>query len=273
MLEVNMAILQTELPTATPAEEETLEILPLSEIRTKVAELSSSLQEPGVNQAQVLEKIDALVMMAAGLDQLCDKVANRRGLERRLEEEVYRASRTGSPLVLLILDLDNFKPVNDILGHKAGDKVLQNVGAKLKAGVKRTDMVARMGGDEFGILLPETSIVHGLVVAVRILLSIPELTPPSPSGRPPLPKLAASIGIAQLVPGEEAETFFVRADRDGLLAAKEGGKNAIGLVVSGDQNFSISGLQSQILKDNNINPEHKKDLIHHIMENTLLISK
>lgn len=263
---------QTELPPQNPEQEGGQEILSLSAIRAEIAEISSSLPEPDTDRTRALKRIDSLVVMAAGLDQLCDKVANRRGFDIRLEEEIYRAERTKSPLVLLTLDLDNFKPVNDALGHKAGDRVLQEVAAKLRAGVKKTDMIARLGGDEFGILLPETSMIYGLVVAVRILQGIPELTPLSPPNKPLLP-LTASIGIAQLVPGEDAETFFNRADKDGLMTAKKSGKNMIGLVTSGGQNFSINDLRSQISEDTRIDPKHKTHLIQTIMENTLLITK
>lgn len=271
MLGLNMN-LQTELTTPNP-EEGAQEILSLSEIRTRVAEMSSSLQEPGVDRGRVLKEIDSLVVMAAGLDQLCDKVANKRLFNTRLEDEIYRASRTGSSLVIVVLDLDNFKLVNDTLGHEAGNRILQGVATKLKEKVKKTDTVARLGGDEFGLLLPETLMVYGLIVAVRVLREIPNLTLPSLPGKPPLSPLTASIGMAQLVPGENAETFFDRADKDGLLAAKKDGKDLIALVTSGGQNFSISGLQSQVLRDPQINPDHKTDLIQHIMEKTLLIPK
>lgn len=269
-----MAGYQTELPTPTPnpePERDPAEVLSLNEIRLQGTEIARALQKPGVNTPQAIGRLDQLFVMAAGLDPLVDKVANNRLFHSRLEEEVYRARRTGSPLSLLVLDLDNFGPLNNILGHNEGDEVLKRVGSELRRHVKKTDTVGRTGGDEFAILMPETSAIHGLVVAERILRSIPDLTPPASPDKL-IPKLAASIGLAQLTPGEEAKDFFIRVDKGGLLAAKQQeGKNTIGLVIRKGQTFSIAELRSQILGDDKIRSDHQADLIDQVLNRTIFL--
>jgi len=84
-------------------------------------------------------------------------LANHRAFHDRLRTEVERAQRYGRPLSLACLDVDGFKDVNDQFGHQAGDKVLREVAARLTTVARSADLVARIGGDEFAILLPETT--------------------------------------------------------------------------------------------------------------------
>ncbi|MGB8508599.1 MAG: diguanylate cyclase, partial [Pyrinomonadaceae bacterium] len=89
-------------------------------------------------------------------------LANRRRFERQLEREVARAARYGHPFCLLLLDIDNFKEVNDKAGHDAGDEALRLVGNCIQASTRGIDTGARIGGDEFAVILPETSCERGL---------------------------------------------------------------------------------------------------------------
>ncbi len=241
------------------------EILSLTEIRRRAADL---IEDPEARKA-----VDAYLVMAAGLDQLVEGVANKRLFNQKLEESVARAQRTGIPLTLLLCDLDNFKPFNDKLGHKVGDEVLQKVGNNIKRHTRITDTVARLGGDEFGIILPDTSLVHSLVVADRVLTSIPNIRP-TVTQNSLVPQLGVSIGIAQFAPGENAQTFFERADTEGLLIAKQQeGKNAIGLALHPGQHLSFGNLRSTILSDTGISSQQQVALINHILDKTFLTSK
>lgn len=103
----------------------------------------------------------------ARLDDLTG-VMNRRYFIQQLDAEISRASRYQLPLTLAYLDLDNFKQVNDRLGHKAGDEVLQRVAAQIRASLRQTDLIARLGGDEFAILLPQTTLESGQQVLTRL---------------------------------------------------------------------------------------------------------
>src|SRR5919199_4927532 len=92
-------------------------------------------------------------------------LANRRRFERQLEREVARTQRYGRPFCLLLVDIDNFKEVNDTYGHEAGDDVLRCVANVIQSGTRGIDTGARIGGDEFAIVLPETSLARGPQVA------------------------------------------------------------------------------------------------------------
>jgi diguanylate cyclase (GGDEF)-like protein len=108
-------------------------------------------------QIQALAKVESLateVYKLAALDQLTG-LYNRRSAEQRLEEEMSRAIRHSRPLTLLLLDLNSLKKVNDALGHAAGDLVLGTFAERLKRAIRGSDLAARMGGDEFMVILPE----------------------------------------------------------------------------------------------------------------------
>src|SRR5205085_1158839 len=119
-------------------------------------------------------------------------LANRRRFERQLEREVARTERYGHPFCLLLLDIDHFKGVNDAHGHDAGDEALRLVANAIQSGTRGIDTGARIGGDEFAVILPETNLERGLEVAERLRASIGVLELPH-AGR-----LAASVGVAEL---------------------------------------------------------------------------
>jgi len=161
---------------------------------------------------------------------------NRHLMTERLAQLVIRASREHSSVMLMFLDLDGFKAVNDSLGHSAGDQLLQQVAGRLLQQVRETDTVARLGGDEFVVLLDNpNSMEEALNVAQRILaaLSVPfELQVESTDAkvRPPsVAHIGASIGLASLGPScLTAEQLLARADA-AMYAAKAAGKGRVHL--------------------------------------------
>ena len=99
-------------------------------------------------------------------------LANRRRFERQLAREIARTARYGHPFCLLLLDIDNFKKVNDSFGHEAGDETIRCLAKTLQEGIRGIDLAARIGGDEFALILTETDINRGLEVAGRLRQAI-----------------------------------------------------------------------------------------------------
>ncbi|HXG42878.1 MAG TPA: EAL domain-containing protein [Dehalococcoidia bacterium] len=151
-------------------------------------------------------------------------VLNRRAFMEEVEREIVHARREGKPCALLFIDLDGFKEVNDQLGHRAGDQLLRTVVERVRQSVHQPDVVGRLGGDEFGVLLPETDGRGAAAVASRILdtLECPVLL----FGQA-VPAVA-SIGVA-LFPdhANDAEELLARADVAMYKAKAEGGRRAV----------------------------------------------
>jgi diguanylate cyclase (GGDEF)-like protein/PAS domain S-box-containing protein len=137
-----------------------------------------SINEDITARKESEEKIKSL---NAGLEQLAmtdylTNLYNRRYFMQRGIEEVKRAWRNNQPLALLMLDVDQFKKVNDTHGHEAGDRVLQQIAAALKSSLRETDILGRMGGEEFAILLPNTALEEAGLLADRVRHSIATLS-------------------------------------------------------------------------------------------------
>ena len=133
----------------------------------QACEAMASLAAAGLEKVRVLEQL----RNAADMD-LVTGVNNHRYLQERLRQEVARSARSHSPLAVLMLDLDKFKPINDRHGHADGDRVLQTIAATIKANVRTVDIVARYGGDEFVVLMPDTSDSAAEQVARRVVAGV-----------------------------------------------------------------------------------------------------
>jgi len=164
---------------------------------------------------EVLEQLSA----TDGLTQLF----NHRHFQAQFSREAKRAERTGGPLCLVLADVDDFKLLNDRLGHSAGDRVLQEIAKAMRDQIRETDYLARYGGEEFVLLLPQTSLEGGAALAEKVRGAVEALAAPviGPAGRV---QVTVSIGLAAYAKGPEAT--FDAADR-ALYEAKAAGKNRV----------------------------------------------
>lgn len=181
------------------------------------------LEKSRADQALVkLEDANQRLLALATTDALTG-AANRRQYGDRMGAEVARAQRKGFPLALLALDVDHFKRVNDAHGHPAGDAVLKAFVGLIQTLVRPSDLVARTGGEEFKILLPDTGLEEAVVIAERVRerVAAMEVRPDIDAG--PL-RVTVSIGCALLV-GDMASTEAVADER--LYRAKAQGRNRV----------------------------------------------
>ena len=134
-------------------------------------------------------------------------LANRRSFRSSLSSELTRSARTQRPVCLLMLDLDHFKRVNDTFGHGAGDGVLAAVGELLSSGMLRSgiDVAARVGGEEFAVILPETDEAGGAFAAERVRIEV--------MSRAADLLTTVSIGVAAARPGDDADSLLRAVDR------------------------------------------------------------
>jgi diguanylate cyclase (GGDEF)-like protein len=158
-------------------------------------------------------------------------LANRREYERLLRTEVARAARMGTPISVLMIDVDEFKAFNDELGHRAGDRCLAAVAAALRSSLLRpADAVARYGGEEFVALLPGTDSAGARLLAERLRRAVERLAIPHPrSGTGKLVTVSIGVATAHPRPGYEGRHVQEAADR-GLYLAKDGGRNQVRVV-------------------------------------------
>ena len=151
-------------------------------------------------------------------------VANRRSLLRHAGNELLRGRRYGRPLSLLMMDLDHFKDINDCYGHAWGDEVLRKVVLMIQGLLRGTDLLGRYGGEEFAVLMPETTTDEAIGVAERIREKISQISIDTGNG---LINIRVSIGVATLIPEEtEIQSLINRADA-ALYAAKRSGRDRV----------------------------------------------
>ncbi len=170
-------------------------------------------------QQQELERMNVRLAVQSATDPLTG-LKNRRAFQERLEAEVGRARRYGSPLSLLILDVDHFKSYNDAFGHPAGDEVLRKVATLLLGETRSADLVARYGGEEFVVLLPDTELEGALLLAERCRNAI-ETADWSRRG------VTISVGVSTLTLDTLDDGGLLEATDRALYEAKRDGRNCV----------------------------------------------
>jgi diguanylate cyclase (GGDEF)-like protein len=176
-----------------------------------IAELQSRLE-----REQELSRTDSLTGLANG-----------RAFRERATLEVERTRRWGRPLTLACVDLDNFKALNDGFGHAVGDEVLRTVGASLRSAIRSTDLAARIGGDEFALLFPETDKQGARLVLEKVLGQLHQDM--TRAGWP----VTASVGSVTTTEASSTESLLRQADQV-MYEVKRAGKAAIRAAKAGD---------------------------------------
>ena len=166
---------------------------------------------------------------------------NRRAFYELGELALQQAKRYQHPLSLMILDADSFKSINDTYGHAAGDQALQGVAGVLRANARVADVAARLGGEEFGVLLPETAAPDALRLAERVRLAVAALRVPHAGASI---AFTCSIGVAERVlPDESLDALVARADQ-ALYEAKRQGRDRVAITPSAGGN--VAGVPSSV---------------------------
>lgn len=159
---------------------------------------------------------------------------NRRRLERQLELEIARTERYGHPFSLLMLDIDYFKRVNDTFGHEAGDDVIRVLAKALQEGIRGIDMAARIGGEEFAIILTETPLEKAIEVADRLRLTIKAIKIPT------VGSITVSLGVAEAPTSALTVRELLACADSALYTAKDQGRDRVIRAARDKENSLVS---------------------------------
>jgi diguanylate cyclase (GGDEF)-like protein len=181
-------------------------------------ELFSQLVGASIGNIKLFEKIQRQATMD-GLTGL----ANHKTFYEILEKELWRARRYGGRISLIMIDVDNLKKINDAYGHRAGDKVIRDISRRIKECIRQIDTAARYGGDEFAVILLNTSLSDATVVAQRMVDAV--AGSPTIWNKEDIP-LSISVGLGQYDADTTPEDITSRSDQ-ALYTAKQAGKNTV----------------------------------------------
>ena len=145
---------------------------------------------------------------------------NRRKIHEIIENEIIRSNRYNSDFAVILMDIDNFKAINDTLGHNTGDKVLVRFAKILRKTIRESDIASRWGGEEFLIICPETTMAGALSLAEKLRSNVEK------NGFKNVANVTASFGVAGIERGDSVKSLIHRADKV-LYSAKNAGKNRV----------------------------------------------
>ncbi|MEN8166917.1 MAG: GGDEF domain-containing protein [Pseudomonadota bacterium] len=213
----------------------------LQEMRNVVAEVITETKSMAFNSHQLKDMLVETKLEVENLREELEQsrqqattdsltgLLNRRAFDNEMSKATEDANLSPDNLSLLIIDIDHFKRVNDSHGHLIGDKVIRFIATQLSSNVKGRDIVARIGGEEFAVLLPNTQVQHAKIVAESIRSKIEKSQLKRLDNRQPIGDITVSIGTACYKQGEPADDFFHRADK-ALYQSKDSGRNKVSVL-------------------------------------------
>lgn len=201
------------------------------QIRNEIKNLESSTGTFKEQLDEAKREIDQLKSKLAlyrdeALKDPLTRINNRRGFEKTLTDAVRIANTDGAPLCLIIADIDHFKRINDTHGHLVGDNVLRMVASTIKEYIKGRDLAARIGGEEFAILLPDTPMDGAMKLANDIRIAFERVDLKKKSTGEALGTITLSFGVTVYQPDEASTDFVNRAD-EALYQSKKKGRNRV----------------------------------------------
>ena len=193
-----------------------------TQLLTSLNDTQSFLNLMGHSSRQLHEELDHARVLSL-TDELT-RLPNRRAFMKRLEDEIFRSKREDSPLAVAIIDLDNFKQVNDQYGHAVGDEILRLYATSILSVFRRYDMVARYGGEEFAVILPNTTKIEALQAFYKVQQKAASSQYRTDHSVNDVPTFSAGLAIHR--PDETLQSLIDRADHM-MYQAKQRGKNRI----------------------------------------------
>jgi diguanylate cyclase (GGDEF)-like protein len=190
-------------------------------------ELFSQLVGASIGNIKLFEK----TQRQATTDGLTGLV-NHRTFYEILEKELWRLRRYGGQISLIMVDVDNLKKINDAYGHRAGDKVIRDISKRIKECIRQIDTAARYGGDEFAVILLNSSLSDAAIVAQRMVDAVAKS--PATWNKEQIP-LSISVGLGRYDPDTTPEDITSRSDK-ALYLAKQAGKNTVRIFKSNENN-------------------------------------
>jgi diguanylate cyclase len=203
----------------------------VQQIKAEIQTLESSSLSFREQLRQATREIDQLKSKMlkyrneAMMDSLT-RIANRRGFEKSLDQSIQNANQTATQLCLIMADIDHFKKINDTHGHLVGDNVLRMIASTIKSSIKGKDHAARIGGEEFAIILPETPFDGAMKLADNMRLAFDRLDLKKKNTGESLGRITLSFGVATYQPNEPTDDFVQRAD-EALYQSKKTGRNKV----------------------------------------------
>ncbi len=191
----------------------------LKEAEEKMEQLVQRLNEVEEETDSLRKKVSEHNLQA--FNDTLTGIPNRHAYEERLQQEYARWKRYQQPLSIMVVDIDNFKYINDNFGHRAGDKALRIIAGQLQKMTRETDLIARYGGDEFVLLLPETSTEGAMAIAEKLRDAVEKC---AFHFREKKVTITISCGISEYRNGDTPEDAFERADQ-ALYKSKHKGRN------------------------------------------------